>query len=63
MVDLIRTRSIRVGVIVGGLGDGGELERERQLEVGFGDDLGLERIELFLVLKRSARVGDRIRVP
>jgi hypothetical protein len=53
LVDLVTTAAASTflsgGGVVGRLGDGGELEGEGELEVGFGDDFGLEGVELFFV--------------
>lgn len=49
------------GGVVRGLGDGGELKGKGELEVGFSNDFGIFRIQLFLVCKGGAAIGDGIR--
>ncbi len=56
-------RALRVGVVVGGFGDRGELEGQGELEVGLGDDFGFEGVELLLELERGTRVGDGVMIP
>jgi len=71
LVDLVAASSssssagggILGGVVVGRLGDRGEFEGQGELVVGFGDDFGLEGVELLFVLERGARVDDGVGVP
>lgn len=44
-------------------GDGCELKRERELEVGLGDDLRVLGKDLQFVLERLPSVSDRVGVP
>lgn len=52
-----------IAVLVLSGGDGREFQSERQLVVSLGENLGVFRVELLLVLERGARVLDGVGVP
>lgn len=55
--------ALGLAVLVPRARHGRELEGERQLVVGLGEDLGLLRVELLLVLERRPRILDRVGIP